>query len=118
MLAITLNFHNFTLFEIQLIAPFALLRPASSSAHGASSAAAPSSRASARVDGRERRQGPDNDSVGVADEGAYDNVTDAEPGHGVRGEGRDDNDNGCRDGRGSRGDKGTDDDDIVGVASC
>ena len=59
------------------IDPVALLRSASSSAHGASSVAAPSSRAAARVVGLGRRQGPDDGSAGAADEGADDDVADA-----------------------------------------
>jgi hypothetical protein len=51
------------------VPPFALLRPASSSAQGASSVAvssvaAPSLRAAAPVDGRGRQQGPDDGSAG------------------------------------------------------
>ena len=74
------------------IDPVALLRSASSSAHGASSVAAPSSRAAARVVGLGRRQGPDDGSAGAADEGADDDVADAEPGRRVRGEARKIND--------------------------
>ena len=72
------------------VAPVALLRPASSSDHGASSVAALLSRADACIDGQGQQQGSYDGSTGAADKGADDNIVDAnaEPSYHIQGEGQ------------------------------